>query len=265
MKLSGYIRVPNWIMDDHQMYDSTKRVLFSLLACAGSGMTVRKSLTELSDISGCCRNTVIKAIRELEERGIVRATRRHYYSQRLERLVCGKNRYYIFRCGAGGAFTLVPRELLAVCQTHAQFVIALHAYRLAGRKGRCFPSLRLFARQIDHAKSTVCRGVKRLHRLQVIIRSHCRKSNRAAACNSYYPTAWVRGRSVCACRGGSKFELLPVNNKITGGLYLEEKQYGVGEFGILHNLEASDWPSQALSWDGIGIRVSAPDELDLLA
>ncbi len=262
--MSGYIRVPNWIDDDHQMYASTKRVLIGLLACAGSGMTVRKSLTELSEISGCCRNTVIKAIRELEERGIVRATRRYYYSRRLEQLVRGKNRYHIHRCGAGGAFTLVPRELLAMGQTHAQFVTALHAYRLAGRTGRCFPSLRLFARQIDHAKSTVCRAVKRLHSLQVLIRSRCRKSNGAAACNSYYPTAWVRKGSVCAT-GGSKFELHPVNNKITEGLYSEETQYGVGEFGILHNSKAYDRPIQALSWDGFGIRVSVPDELVLLA
>lgn len=265
MKLSGYIRIPNWIDDDRQMYDSTKRILFAMLACAGSNMACRKSLTELADMSGCCRNTVIKAIRELEDRGIVRTTRRHYYSRRLERLVRGKNRYYISRCGAGGAFTLVPRELLAVCQTHAQFVTALHAYRLAGRTGRCFPSLRLFARQIDHAKSTVCRCVKRLHSLQVLIRSHCRKSNRAAACNSYYPTAWVRRRGASACGGSSKFELHPVNNKITGDSYSEGKQYGVGEFGILHNSGASHWPIQALSWDGIGVRVSTPDELDLLA
>lgn len=268
-KLTGYIRVPNWIDDDIQMYDSTKLVLFALLASVGSRMTVCISQDQLAALSGCCRNTVAKALRELTERGILFSTRRYYYSRCLKQVVRGKTRYYLRRCGADSSFTLVPRELLAAQMTPAEFTAALHAYRLAGRTGRCCPSLRRFASQIDHAKSTVCRAMKKLHLRQVISKLKCLKKNNAYACNSYYPTAWVRkkGAGAGSLTGGRKFEQPQVINKITEGFYFEGKNKGVGEFGNLYNFEGlyffGSFFDRPFFFDGTGVKVSANSELDL--
>lgn len=266
MKLSGYVRVPNWIDDDHLMYDSTKRVLAALLACAGSRMTALKSQEELAAMAGCCRNTVIKAVRELTDRGILFTTRRYRYSKRLGKTVRGKTRYHIRRCDRG-SYTLLPRELLPAGLTPAEFAMALHTYRLAGGKGRCFPSLGLFAGQTDHARSTVCRCMKKLHLRQIISRLRCRKQNRAYACTSYYPIAWVRkgpARSLSPNGGSLIFAQLPVINKITRGFYSEGKEKGVGQFGNLYNSKAPNSPFDQFFFDGTGVRVSAGEERELI-
>lgn len=263
--LSGFVKMPNWIDDDAQMYGTTKKVLFALLARVGSGMTVRVSQEELAQYCGCCRNTVARALRELQERGILFSTRRYYYSKRLRRVVRGKTRYYFRRCDEG-SYTLVPRELLAEDLTPAEFVVALHAYRLAGRKGRCFPSLRRFARQIDRAKATVCRAVSRLHLRQVISRVRCKKANRAFACNSYYPTSWVRKGKVyklSVSNGGLKNEQQQVNKKVTIGSIKRKKKKGVGEFGTLTKFWEKCLEEGQLYFDGIGVKVSFCDEPEL--
>lgn len=266
-KLTCYVRVPNWIDNDTQMYGTTKKVLFALLARVGSGMTVRVSQEELARYCGCCRNTVAQALRELRERGILFSTRRYYYSRRLGRVVRGKTRYYLRRMNDGGSFTLVPRALLEEKLSGGEFVAALHAYRLAGRKGRCCPSLRRFARQIDRAKATVCRAVSRLHLRQVISRVRCKKANRAFACNSYYPTAWVRkktGSGISAVPGGLKFEQQQVNNKITVGSIKRKTEKGVGEFGGLTKFFEKCLEEGQLYFDGTGVKVSVCDELELI-
>lgn len=264
-KLSGYVKVPNWIDDDTRMYDTTKKVLLALLARMGSKMTVCISQEELAQYSGCCRNTVAKALRELREQGILFSTRRYYYSKRLGRVIRGKTRYYIRRSNEG-SYTLVPRELLAEDLTPAEFTVALHAYRLAGRKGRCYPSLRRFARQVDRAKATICRAVKKLHLRQVLSKAHCEKKNRSYSCNSYYPTSWVRKESdsnVLASRGGLKFEQQQASKKITGGFIKREKKKGVGEFGTLTEFWEKCLEEGQFYFDGTGVKVSAWCEPEL--
>lgn len=265
-KLSGYVKVPNWIDDDTRMYDTTKQVLFALLARMGSRTTVCVSQEELAQRSGCCRNTVAQALRELRERGILFSTRRYYYSKRMGRVVRGKTRYYLRRMD-GGSFTLVPRELLKEKLTGAEFVAALHVYRLAGRKGRCCPSLRRFARQIDHAKSTVCSVLKKLRLCQVLCRNRCLKTNRAFSCNSYYPTAWVRKKAASnkfSTEGGLKFEQQQAIKKITVGSIERETKKGVGEFGKLTDFWEKCLAEGQLYFDGVGVKVSVCDELELI-
>ena len=262
----GYIRVPNWVDDDTRMYDTTRLVLVALLSRLGSRGSVCLSQQELADITGCCRNTVAKALAELEERGILLISRRYYYSRSLHRIVRGKNRYRICRRDVGG-FTLVPRALLAEDLTPAQFTVALHVYRLAGRKGRCYPSVRLLARQVDRAKSTVCRAVKALWLRQVVSRLRCRQANRAYACNSYYPTGWIREKGanpISAFRGGLKFEQSQVTKKITVGSILRKEEKGVGEFGGLNKKLERILLAGQYHFDGVGVKVSFPDELELI-
>lgn len=264
-KMSGYVKVPNWVDDDTRMYDTTRMVLFALFARMGSRMAVCISQMELVALTGCCRNTVAKALQELQERGILFSTRRYYYSKHLGRVVRGKTRYYIRR-SSEGSFTLVPRELLAEDLTPAEFTVALHAYRLAGRKGRCFPSLRLFARQVDRAKATICRAVKKLYLHQVLGRNHCEKASRAFSCNSYWPTGWVRkkaAQAVCAITGGLKFEQQQAIKKITVGSIKRKREKGVGEFGTLTKFWGKYLEEGQFYFDGTGVKVSTWCEPEL--
>jgi len=265
-KLTGYIRTPNWIDDETQMYDSTKMVLFALLARTGSRMSVCISQQELADTTGLCRNTVAQALTQLKERGIVFATRRYYFSKRHNRVIRGKTRYHIRRC-EGGNFTLVPRSLLGNNLTPAEFVVALHAYRLSGRGGRCYASLRRFAKQIDHAKATICRAIKKLHLRQVVAHNHCLKRNGAFSCNSYFPTAWVRKGAFqkSSDNGGLKNEHQQAIKKIAGGSIKRKEEKGVGQFGTLTE-KSEKWPQiRQFYFDGVGVKVSFADELELLS
>ena len=266
-KLSGYARIPDWIDDDLQMYDSTKKVLCALLTRVGSRMSVCISQEELAELSGCCRNTVAKAILELKERGIVFATRRYYFSKRNNRVIRGKTRYYIRRCDSG-AFTLVPRNLLAEDLTPAEFTVTLHTYRLSGRSGRCFPSLRRFAKQIDHAKATICRAIKKLHLRQVVSRVRCMKINCSFSCNSYYPIGWVRKgqyQKVSRVDGGLKNEHQHAITKITEGSIWRGNEKGVGQFGKITENSEKFPEIRQFYFDGVGVKVSAGDELELLS
>lgn len=266
IKLSGYVQTPNWVIEDVQMYDSTRMVLFALLCRIGSRMSVCISLDEIAAMTHLSRNTVAKAIRELKERGIVFATRRYYFSKRHNRVIRGKTRYHIRRC-EGGNFTLVPRSILSEKVSPATFTVLLHTYRLSGRKGRCFPSLRRFAKQIDHAKATICRAIKKLHLRQFVNRQGCTKQNDAPSCNSYYPIGWVRKGAFrkSSDNSGLKFEHQQAIKKITEGSIKRKEEKGVGQFGTLTE-KSEKWPQiRQFYFDGVGVTVSFGDELELLS
>lgn len=263
--MTGYVRFPNWVDEDHRMYDSTKKLLFAMVCAAQSGsLRVRKSQEELASLSGLSRNTVRRALRELEQRGIVHSTRRYCYSRRLGRVVRAKSSYRLLGITLGG-YTLLPRKLLEPETTPAEFVVALHLYRLSGRQGRCYPSLRHIARQIDHGKATVCRAVRRLQLRQIVSRLHCTKRCGAFSCNSYYPIGFVRRgtyRRHCAAGGGLKFAHHPGMKKTTEGFYSKGDEQGVGQFGEIDNSGGLFPWFRQLYFDGTGVVVSMPDEQD---
>lgn len=262
-KPTGYVAVPNWIINDTAMYDTTKKILVTMLAYSDRKKSLCKAHRELAELSGCCRNTVAQALRSLTERGLLFSTRRCYYSKRLGRIVRAKSRYMLRSCQSGRSFTLIPRSLLQDDLTPAEFVIALHVYRISGRTGRCCPSLRLLARLSDHAKATICRAVKQLQCRQTVSRLRCKKLNHAYSCNSYYPTDWVRKKErkgFIPVMGGLNFEHLMVTKKITYGFYFQEREKGVAQFGNM--LDFSDFSSFEAGFyqDGNAIRVSVTEE-----
>ena len=219
----GYFPMPNCVIVEETLYYSTKRVFSTMLAYCGRHDTVRKSIEELAVLSGCCEATVQQALEQLEALGYIRKIHRWRYSRFFSRPVFDKNAYEINRKKLSGGFTLVPRELLRADVTHSAFVVALYVYMKSGRAGRSWASLRHTAKQLDMSKATVCRALELLRRLQILARLRCRKANRAFACNSFYPTAWVRpgktgtqARKLFAVTGGLIFDKHKVINKITG-------------------------------------------------
>lgn len=251
----GYFVMPNHVILDEQMYYSTKRVMGAILAYRGRHDTV-KSIKELAILSGCCEATVQQALEQLELLGYIRKIHRWRYSQFFSRPVFDKSAYEINRKKLVGSYTLVPRELLKADISHGAFIVAIYIYMKAGRTGRSWPSLRHTAQELDMSKATVCRALELLRRLQLLVRLWCQKANHALACNSYYPTAWVRpgksgtpSLSLFADTGGLIFDNHKVINKITEGFYFKEEDKGVGQFGNLYSF-LKDLPYSGTSLPG---------------
>ena len=260
MKATGYVAVPNWIIKDKAMYDTTKKTLVAMLAYSRKDGAFCKSQTELAEITGFCRTTIAQAISELSRRGVLMVTKKYYFSSRLNRIANAKNRYLLCRCSTTkGSYTLIPRSLLQEDLTPSEFTVALHIYRLSGRKGRCFPSLRRLAKLCDHAKATICKAVKRLWGCQAALRLRCKMVNRSYSCNSYYPTDFVRAGKKWAGsdgRGGLKFRQHPVIKKITKDFTGLKTINGVDEFGNL----PKNWTEEPMHWSGAGVLVSVTEE-----
>ena len=234
MRKQSFAGMANHVITDPQLYPSTKRVFFAMLAHCSRHSTVRKSVKELATLSHCSPATVQQALEQLQERGFIHKIRCFRYSQTLSRPVYARNAYQIKRSKLTGSYTLVPRELLKLDVTHSAFVAALYIYMKAGRQGRSYASLRTAAAQVGLSKATVCRAMQVLRQVQALTRLFCVMANKAFSCNSYFPTAWVRP----FVGGGLIFSKHQVSNKITGVLYSEEKEIGVGQFGSLHSFSA---------------------------
>lgn len=192
MSKNSYIAVPNTVITDPGLYPSAKRVYVAMLACSSRKGTVRKTVAELAARSHCSPSAVQGAIAALMEQGMVQRWRRYRRSAYLQWKVYAGNEYTIAKRDLSAGYTLIPRSLLPRKLTHAAFLVALYLYMAAGRKGRAYPSLRHIAEVLYLSKSTVCLAVSALQLRQELYRYRCRKENHAYACNSYYPTGWIR-------------------------------------------------------------------------
>lgn len=229
----GYFQMGNRSIEDRRLYYSTRHVYAVMLAYRSKAGTVCKSLERLAALAHCSVSTVRQAVDQLMEHGYLRRIRRTRYSRFLGRMVNDTYRYQIdLDKLTEGGYTLIPRSLLERKVTHGTFVTGLQIYRLAGRKGRAYGSLRHVARCLDMAKATVCRAMAALRLTNQMVRLYCRKADRALAANTLYPTAWVRGGgSLFSLRGGLIFSRQVVTNKITEDFIWRGKNKGVPEFG----------------------------------
>lgn len=231
----GYFQMGNRSIEDRRLYYSTRHVYAVMLAYRSKAGTVCKSLERLAALAHCSVATARQAVDQLMEYGYLRRIRRTRYSRSLDRMVNDTYRYQINpdKLTEGG-YTLIPRSLLEQKVTHGTFVTGLHIYRLAGRKGRAYGSLRHMARRLDMAKATVCRAMAALRLTNQMVRLFCRKISRALAANTVYPTNWVKngGRpNLFSGRGGLIFSRQVVINKITWDSIGRETNKGVPEFG----------------------------------
>lgn len=128
MRKQSYTPIANHIITDPQLYPSTKRVLFTMLAYCSRRNTIRKSLGELAALSGCSPATVQQALDQLQERGIIHRVRCYRYSRFFSRPIFAKNAYQIQRSKLAGNYTLIPRSLLQLDITHSTFVAAMYIY-----------------------------------------------------------------------------------------------------------------------------------------
>lgn len=259
--------VPNSLISDDTLHHSTKRVAVVLLLMAGrKNKSVSATVGQIATEAKCSTATVQQAIRELIEAGYITKERKYRFCAELNRLIYAANSYVWQR--REGGYTLVRRDILSYEVTHATFCNLLFLYRCAGQKDRAFPSLRRIAgffrdagrSGLDMAKSTVCRALNALHKLQAILRVHYEIRKHFFGANSYFLPDCVQSRKGASFsdRGSPKIDKHNIINQITKDYTNRKEKYGVAQFVDFAK-------NQPFYYDGTGVLVSVTEEqLELL-
>ncbi len=256
--------VPNNLITDTALSYTAKRVAFVLLLLAGrKGRYVTASFAALAQLCKCSTTTVQKAVKELCAQGYLHKSNRYHFDEQQNRFIYASNRYLWLR--REGGYTLVSREILAYDLTPAAFVTLLYLYRCAGRKGRAFPSLRRIAKAgLDMAKSTVCLALKTLRLLQAVVRYNCVTRRRCHASSSYYLTNFVFSRNQLPFSGGGpKNDKLIFINQLTGDYTERKKRERVAQLSSFLTVQGTPWSPPTYYFDGVGVRVSVGEDLEL--
>ncbi len=224
--MKDYAAIPNKLIQDTSLRPSTKRVAFTLYAYRSRSNVLCRSVNALAKLCHCCRNTVIRAINELEAHHYLKRNHRHRYSTVLHRPVYKSNRY-LLKVDMSQGYTLIPRCVLRAEITHTQFSVYLLLFARQGRSSHSFPSLRRMAEALWIAKSTACVAVAVLVSGQYIARNHCCNRFGSFSCNCYYvivveltaaqplTTAYHAAADLASPGGGPIFDTVLVTNNIT--------------------------------------------------
>ena len=255
--------VPNNLITDANLSYTTKRVAFVLLLLAGrKGQYVTVSFAALARLCKCSTTTAQKAVKELCAHGYLLKSNRYHFGEKQNHLIYASNRYLWLR--REGGYTLVSRDILAYDLTPAAFVTLLYLYRCAGRKGRAFPSLNRIAKAgLNMAKSTVCMALKALRLLQALVRHKCMTRSRCYASSSYYLTSFVFSRNQLPSEGGPKIDKPIFINQITGDNTERKKTGSVSQVDYVCTAWDTFGAPSTYFFDGVGVRVSVVDGLEL--
>ena len=257
--------VPNNLITDANLSYTTKRVAFVLLLLAGrKGRYVTVSFAALARLCKYSTTTAQKAVKELCAQGYLLKSNRYHFGEKQNHLIYASNRYLWLR--REGGYTLVSRDILAYDLTPASFVTLLYLYRGAGRKGRAFPPLRRIAEVgLAMSKSTVCLALKALRLLQALVRHKCITRHRRHSSSSYYLTNFVFSRNQLLFSGGGSKNDKPISiNQITEDNTERKKIEDASPVGNVCTSRGFLWSLCQYCFEGMGVRVSVTDELDLV-
>ena len=179
------IRIPNQLIMDQSLSFSARRLGAVLYSRRNRLGCCRKSLATLATLSKLSVTTVRKAVDELTAAGYIAHISTYQYHEQWKRMVYAKS---IYQCllPVSKDYTLVPWALFDAPLQGSAFVAALYLYQQTGVSSRCFPSLNAICQGIGASMATVCRAVKALGVVRLILALHCRKTNRAYSSNSYF-------------------------------------------------------------------------------
>ena len=184
--MRNYIAIPNQLLLDPMLRPSTKRVAVALYAYRNHrSNSICRTVKALAVMAHCCRNTVLQALEELEERHFLKRKHRYGWNTELQRVVYKANRYTLSMDMSRG-YTLVSRTLLRAEITHAQFAVLLLLCAKQGQANHSYPSLRRMAAALLLAKSTICIAIRVLVHKQHLAANHCRNHFGSYSCNSYF-------------------------------------------------------------------------------
>lgn len=181
--MKGYVSIRNSMIQS-KGYSAAKRLEVALLAVAPqrkgkNGEAVRytqKTYAELKKISGIRSDaTLHRAISALEDTGVIRILKCYHVSEKDGKSFRDANLYVIDEARIEedkekNNYTLVPRELLSMKLTNAQFSVALAVYMYAGSSGCAWCSISLITKLLGIARSTVCAALRVLRQKNMFVR-----------------------------------------------------------------------------------------------
>lgn len=286
------VKVPYRINQDAGLSYTARRVYCALccfhLRAVHRGGRLLKTYSEIAAMSGIRdEKTVAKAVRELSDAQYIEVREHGYWDEERQSVRRGTNEYIMLPVsGSERCYVWVPVKLLRAAISPAAFAVLLYLLYKQGANNRAYPSLRRGFQRIVQKngkpmpRKTICAALEQLKKCVILVILACVKRNNASSMNSYILTVWGNcpekqveissvgsekraNRPSLKGRGGYFFGGLPVRTKITYGFYEEEKEKGVGQFGVLYNfLEGFLW-EQSFYFDGSGVKVFSDGEQDL--
>lgn len=195
MKKCLTFKLPNALICDDRLTLSARVLAAALYGHRNALGFCKKSLVELSAMTGLSSATVRRAAEELHSAGYVFSARTYRWSKKKQRMVYGKKCYSCALKFAEG-YTLVPRTILSQMTVLApsSFCILLYLCQAAGNTRRAYPSISRISAAVGVARSTVCRALHQLRESPALLVQLCRKVNGAFAASSYHLVQLLGGQ-----------------------------------------------------------------------
>lgn len=202
MKKCLTFKLPNALIQDDRLTLSARVLAAALFSHRSGAGFCKKSIAELSAISGLSAATVRRAAEELQTAGYISAARTYRWSKKHRRVIYGKKCYCCSLRFPGG-YTLVPREILPQIRelSASAFCVLLYLCRAAGNTRRAYPSISRISTAVGIARSTVCRALRQLKEISQLLVQLCRKANGAFAASSYHLVSVLCSRHQVPPRG----------------------------------------------------------------
>lgn len=178
-------KLPNQLILEQRLSFSSRHIGAILYSRRNALGACRKSLMQLSALSGYSKATVLKAINELETFGYLNITYSHTFRKDIG-YVCNDRNTYHLNLKFSSGYTLVPRTALEHPIKDSAMVMYLYLFVAAGNRNRTWPSIHKISDAIGAAESTVCRALQKLKCLQGFLVEHCISNNGSFCANSYF-------------------------------------------------------------------------------
>ena len=187
MKKCLTFKLPNALINDDRLTLSARVLAVVFYSHRNALGFSKKSIAELSALSGLSSATVRRATEELYAAGYIFSARTYRWSKKKQRLIYGKKCYRCTLKFAGG-YTLVPRDILPQIPelSASALCILLYICQAAGNTRRAYPSISRISAAVGVARSTVCRALHQLKGISSLLVQLCRKINGAFAATSYH-------------------------------------------------------------------------------
>jgi DNA-binding Lrp family transcriptional regulator len=139
----------------------------------------RNSLKNIAALTHRDEKTVRQAVTELEAAGYLLKFRNYVYSRELDQMVYAQTMYHIVT-PVTADYTLIPYSWLKYELTPCTFQVLLVCRMfMIKEESRSYPSIRKLTDTARVAKSTVCKAIKKVTELGILVLEHCKKENGA--------------------------------------------------------------------------------------
>lgn len=175
---------------------STISVATLIYANVNKHRNYRNSLKNIAALTHRDEKTVGQAIAELEAAGYLLKLRNYVYSRELDQMIYAQTTYHIVT-PVTADYTLIPyswlKHDLTPCTLQVLLVCRMFMVR---EKSRAYPSIRKLTDTAKVAKSTVCKAIKKVAELGILVLEHCKKENGAYTSNSYVIVKQIRESAI---------------------------------------------------------------------